>query len=209
MNIDLHTYVRAQYTVLISDLTPENAMIPIVLRLSGIVSATQLPSAIGYPAGLATRQMAMVYDEQPDYLLVLEVNAPHNFVPDLHRKMLLATLRNTDARIKESLALTQGDFSQDPPYQFMELSTLTQHADKVARMAGCAPAGSQAHHQPSISDTVGVVFGLFGTMLVYTNVASFMPDPNQAVFWTEELKQAAQLDSTLMLLAFVLSGIRI
>lgn len=35
MNIDLHTYVRAQYTVLISDLTPENAMIPIVLRLSG------------------------------------------------------------------------------------------------------------------------------------------------------------------------------
>ncbi|MEN0614185.1 hydrogenase 4 subunit F [Klebsiella indica] len=51
--------------------------------------------------------------------------------------------------------------------------------------------------------TVGVAFGLFGTVLVYANAASFMPDPNQAIFWTEVLKEATRLNPTLMLLAFV------
>ncbi len=51
--------------------------------------------------------------------------------------------------------------------------------------------------------TVGVAFGLFGTILVYANAASFMPDPDHAIFWTEVLKHAGQLDSTLMHLAFV------
>lgn len=51
--------------------------------------------------------------------------------------------------------------------------------------------------------TVGVAFGLFGTILVYANAASFMPNPTDAIFWTEVLKQAAQLDPTLMHLAFV------
>ena len=51
--------------------------------------------------------------------------------------------------------------------------------------------------------TVGVAFGLFGTILVYANAASFMPDPNDAIFWTEVLKHAAQLDPMLMHLAFV------
>lgn len=51
--------------------------------------------------------------------------------------------------------------------------------------------------------TVGVAFGLFGTILVYANAASFMPDPNDAIFWTEVLKHATQLDPMLMRLAFV------
>ncbi|HGM5488789.1 TPA: hydrogenase 4 subunit F [Serratia fonticola] len=51
--------------------------------------------------------------------------------------------------------------------------------------------------------TVGVAFGLFGTILVYANAASFMPDPNDAIFWTEVLKHASQLDPMLMHLAFV------
>lgn len=51
--------------------------------------------------------------------------------------------------------------------------------------------------------TVGVAFGLFGTILVYANAASFMPDPHNAIFWSEVLKHAAQLDPTLMHLAFV------
>lgn len=51
--------------------------------------------------------------------------------------------------------------------------------------------------------TVGVAFGLFGTVLVYANAASLMPDPEQAIFWTEVLQQAELLDPTLMLLAFV------
>lgn len=51
--------------------------------------------------------------------------------------------------------------------------------------------------------TVGVAFGLYGTILVYANAASVMPDAGQAIFWTEVLKNTALLDPTLMHLAFV------
>lgn len=51
--------------------------------------------------------------------------------------------------------------------------------------------------------SVGVAFGLFGTILVYANAASVMPDPELAIFWTEVLKHTALLDPTLMHLAFV------
>ncbi|MGP3592153.1 hydrogenase 4 subunit F [Vagococcus sp. WN89Y] len=51
--------------------------------------------------------------------------------------------------------------------------------------------------------TVGVAFGLFGTVLVYANAASFMAQPDHAIFWTEVLKEARMLDPTLMVLAFV------
>lgn len=70
-----------------------------------------LPVAIDYPAALALRQMALVQDELPKYLLAPEISALLHYVPDLHRKMLLATLWNTGARINEALALTRGDFS--------------------------------------------------------------------------------------------------
>lgn len=75
------------------------------------VSNTSLPVAIDYPAALALRQMALVQDELPKYLLAPEVSALLHYVPDLHRKMLLATLWNTGARINEALALTRGFFS--------------------------------------------------------------------------------------------------
>ena len=58
----------------------------------------QLPVAIDYPAALALRQMALVQDELPKYLLAPEISALLHYVPDLHRKMLLATLWNTGAR---------------------------------------------------------------------------------------------------------------
>lgn len=72
--------------------------------------AAQRPVAIDYPAALALRQMALVQDELPKYLLTPEVSALLHYVPDLHRKMLLATLWNTGARINEALALTRSDF---------------------------------------------------------------------------------------------------
>ncbi|EFL2512624.1 phage integrase family protein [Escherichia coli] len=83
-----------------------------------------LPVTIDYPAALALRQMALVQDELPKYLLAPEVSALLHYVPDLHRKMLLATLWNTGARINEALALTRGDFSLAPPYPFVQLATL-------------------------------------------------------------------------------------
>jgi integrase len=52
----------------------------------------------------------LVQDELPKYLLAPEVSALLHYVPDLHRKMLLATLWNTGARINEALALTRGIF---------------------------------------------------------------------------------------------------
>lgn len=64
-----------------------------------------LPVAFDYPAALALRQMAMVYEEMPRYLLAPEVSALLHYVPDLQRKMLLATLWNSGARINEALAL--------------------------------------------------------------------------------------------------------
>lgn len=74
------------------------------------LDAAQLPVAIDYPAALALRQMSMVHDELPKYLLAPEVSALLHYVPDLRRKMLLATLWNTGVRINEALALTRGDF---------------------------------------------------------------------------------------------------
>ena len=51
--------------------------------------------------------------------------------------------------------------------------------------------------------SVGVAFGLFGTILVYANAVNVMPDPELAIFWTEVLKYTSLLDPTLMHLAFV------
>ena len=113
---------------------------------------TLLPVAIDYPAALALRQMALVQDELPKYLLAPEVSALLHYVPDLHRKMLLATLWNTGARINEALALTRGDFSLVPPYPFVQLATLKQRTEKAARTAGRAPAGSQVHRLVPLSD---------------------------------------------------------
>ncbi|HBK0831390.1 TPA: tyrosine-type recombinase/integrase, partial [Escherichia coli] len=79
-------------------------------RVPAVYSAgqsPQLPVVIDYPAALALRQMSMVHDELPKYLLAPEVSALLHYVPDLRRKMLLATLWNTGARINEALALTR------------------------------------------------------------------------------------------------------
>ncbi|MFC3396123.1 hydrogenase 4 subunit F [Brenneria rubrifaciens] len=51
--------------------------------------------------------------------------------------------------------------------------------------------------------TVGVAFGLYGTVLVYANAAGIMAEPGNAIFWTEVLKHASELDTTLMHLAFI------
>ncbi|NYX27838.1 resolvase [Escherichia coli] len=115
--------------------------------------AAQLPVAIDYPAALALRQMSMVHDELPKYLLAPEVSALLHYVPDLRRKMLLATLWNTGARINEALALTRGDFSLTPPYPFVQLATLKQRTEKAARTAGRTPAGQQTHRLVPLSDS--------------------------------------------------------
>lgn len=87
-------------------------------------SSAQLPVAIDYPGALALRQMALVQDALPKYLQAPEVSALLHYVPDLHRKMLLATLWNTGARINEALALTRSDFSLALPWPFVQLATL-------------------------------------------------------------------------------------
>lgn len=73
-----------------------------------------------YTAALALRQMVLVHDELPKYLLLPEVSALLHYIPDLYGKMLLATLK--------------------------------QRAEKAARTAGRAPAGSQVHRLIPFSD---------------------------------------------------------
>lgn len=127
-------------------------MLPAVPDQRTQFSATPLPVAIDYPTALALRQMAIVQDDQPKYLLAPEVSALLHYVPDLHRKMLLATLWNTGARINEALALTRGNFSLAPPYPFVQLATLKQREEKAARTAGRAPTGSTSHRLVPLSD---------------------------------------------------------
>lgn len=55
--------------------------------------------------------------------------------------------------------------------------------------------------------TAGVAFGLYGTVLVYTNANAVMADPHQAVFWTSILPYAAQFDAQLIQIAFVFAAI--
>lgn len=117
------------------------------------LATAQLPVAIDYPAALALRQMALMQDELPKYLLAPEVSALLHYVPDLHRKMLLATLWNTGARINEALALTRGNFSLALPYPFVQLATLKQRAEKAARTglpADCLPVAFPTGWFPSL-----------------------------------------------------------
>lgn len=59
-------------------------MMPSVTSQGVSFSAAQLPVSIDYPAALALRQMALVQDELPKYLLAPEVSALLHYVPDLH-----------------------------------------------------------------------------------------------------------------------------
>ncbi|BEM85508.1 resolvase (plasmid) [Serratia marcescens] len=111
-----------------------------------------LPVAIDYPAALALRQMALVHDELPKYLLAPEISALLHYVPDLHRKLLLATLWNSGARINEALALTRENFSLAPPYPFVQLATLKQRTEKATRSAGRLPAASTPPRVVPLSD---------------------------------------------------------
>ncbi len=51
--------------------------------------------------------------------------------------------------------------------------------------------------------TVGVAFGLYGTILVYSDAVNFLQIPGSAILWTEIVKNASALDPTLLKLAFV------
>jgi hydrogenase-4 component F len=51
--------------------------------------------------------------------------------------------------------------------------------------------------------TVGVAFGLYGTILVYADVVNVITEPGMASLWSEIVKNTAALDPTLLKLAFV------
>ncbi len=87
-------------------------------------TAAQLPCPSIYPWRRWPCARWLVQDELPRYLLAQVKRPAPLYVPDLHRKMLLATLWNTGARINEALALTRSDFSLTPPYPFVQLATL-------------------------------------------------------------------------------------
>jgi hydrogenase-4 component F len=51
--------------------------------------------------------------------------------------------------------------------------------------------------------TVGIAFGLYGTILVYADSVNFIQEPRLAALWTEIVKNAQALDPTLLKLSFV------
>lgn len=51
--------------------------------------------------------------------------------------------------------------------------------------------------------TVGVAFGLYGTILVYSDAVNLLVHPEMAVLWTEIVESAYLLDATILKLAFV------
>ncbi len=51
--------------------------------------------------------------------------------------------------------------------------------------------------------TVGVAFGLYGTILVYSDAVNVVKETGMASLWSEIVKNAALLDPTLLKLAFV------
>jgi hydrogenase-4 component F len=51
--------------------------------------------------------------------------------------------------------------------------------------------------------TVGVAFGLYGTILVYSDAVNFLQEPGAAVLWTEIVQNARALDPNILKLAFV------
>ncbi|MGC6542304.1 phage integrase family protein, partial [Escherichia coli] len=117
------------------------------------VSLLPIAPGVDFATALSLRRMATSTGGTTAYLLPPEVSALLHYVPDLRRKMLLAILWNTGARINEALALTRGDFSLAPPYPFVQLATLKQRTEKAARTAGRMPAGQQTHRLVPLSDT--------------------------------------------------------
>ncbi|EPB9655678.1 tyrosine-type recombinase/integrase, partial [Escherichia coli] len=116
------------------------------------VSLLPIAPGVDFATALSLRRMATSTGGTTAYLLPSEVSALLHYVPDLRRKMLLAILWNTGARINEALALTRGDFSLAPPYPFVQLATLKQRTEKAARTAGRMPAGQQTHRLVPLSD---------------------------------------------------------
>lgn len=74
----------------------------------------------------ALRNLAIAHTDAPRYLLAHEVGAVLALLPDLQRRLLIATLWNTGARINEALALTPGDFELEGGRPFVVLRTLKQ-----------------------------------------------------------------------------------
>ncbi|WP_230389385.1 hydrogenase 4 subunit F [Vibrio nitrifigilis] len=51
--------------------------------------------------------------------------------------------------------------------------------------------------------SVGVAFGLFGTVITYSNAVAVFTDPSQAIFWTAIRDNAAQFDPRLIQIGFI------
>ena len=65
------------------------------------------------------------------------------------------------------------------------------------------PASLEAAWKYVIICTVGVAFGLYGTILVYADAFNVLRVPGSAVLWTEIVKSAQALDPALIKMAFV------
>ena len=76
----------------------------------------------------ALRNLAIAHTDAPCYLLAHEVGAVLAMLPDLQRRVLIATLWNTGARINEAPRSHLGIFELDGQRPFVVLRTLKQRS---------------------------------------------------------------------------------
>lgn len=75
---------------------------------------------------VALRQMAMVENGMPFYLLAPEVSALLHYLPDIRQRTFFETLWNTGARPNEALSLTPNKIKLDGSRPYIVLKTLKQ-----------------------------------------------------------------------------------
>lgn len=88
-----------------------------------------------YQRALALRQMALVYDELPRYLLAPEVAALLHYLPDWPQHALINLLWNTGARINEALSLRRRDIRLTVEMPHIILRTAKQRRNGPGRPA--------------------------------------------------------------------------
>jgi hydrogenase-4 component F len=85
---------------------------------------------------------------------------------------------------------------------WVSIEATTLSSAFLVGMYGTRPALEAAWKYVVIC-TVGVAFGLYGTILVYSDAVNVIQETGMASLWSEIVKNAALLDPTLLKLAFV------
>lgn len=100
-------------------------------------SSHSLPmlSPQAFPRALELRQMALIHDDLPRYLLAPEVAALLHYVPNWSRHALINLMWNCGCRVNEALALRRRDFRLNVDVPYVVVRTAKQRRSGPGRPA--------------------------------------------------------------------------